>query len=137
MKDWDYYDKPSIEYYGFDYRKQYRDGLIKAINDAPMTKVDRDLALSKVEADVRKHMQEVNKPYNEAIGALAGEFWADAKAELGYDDFLDAEGIAVLECLAYDRGHSHGFLFVFSELRDLSSFAQKIAQSALRKAIDK
>lgn len=137
MKDWDYYDKPTVEYYGFDYRKQYRDELIKAINDAPMTKLDRDLALSKVDAEVRKRMYEVNKPYNEAIAALIEEFWADAKAELGYDDFLDAEGIEALESLAYEEGHAYGFSSVFAKLSEFSDFAQKIAQSTLRKAIDK
>lgn len=136
MKDWKYYNKPSVEYYGFEYRKQYRDKLIEAIHNTPMTKADRDTALRKVNTEVRNHMLELNRPYNAAILELTQEFWADARYELGYDDFLDADGISALESLAYQKGYGSGFSSVFSELQDLSYFAEKIAKSAVRKAID-
>lgn len=137
MKDWSYYDTSNVQYFGFDYKRDYRNELVRAINETPLTAADRAVAFGKVDSQVKSHMREVNQPFNEALKAREAEFWVDAQAELGYGEFLDKEGIAALHSQAYERGHSGGFQTIFAELEDLSCFAETIAKSALRKAIDK
>lgn len=133
MKDWSYYRNAEVPYHGYDYQKEYRDSLVRSINDTPMTAVDRKLALNKVSDQVREHMREVNQQYNEAVRAKIEEFWADAQAELAYNFYLDEEGVALLQSKAYEAGHSGGFASIFAELEDLVDFAQQILQSAARK----
>lgn len=133
MKDWSYYENPEVPYYGYEYKENYRSSLLRSINEQPMTAADRRLAMSKVSDQVREHMREVNRPYNEAMRAKTEEFWADAQAELSYNFYLDEEGVALLQSKAYEAGHSAGFSSIFAELEDFVDFAQKILQSAARK----
>lgn len=134
MKDWSYYEDPKVTYYGYDYRKEYTDALVQSINDTPMTAADREIAMSKVNQQVREHMLEINKPYRDLKKARIEEFWADAQAELSYDQYLDEGGVSLLRATAYERGHASGFGSIFAELEELSFFAHQIIQSAARKS---
>lgn len=129
MKSWDYYREPAgIPYFGYEESKAFENDLRAKINDAPMTAKEREVALADVKRQVREHAAEQNKPYNEAKGKLEAEFWADAREELGYTEFLNDEGVSALEYKAYEDGHSSGFPEVFCQLQSLVDFCQKIVK---------
>ena len=129
MKDWNYYREPAgIPYFGYEETKAFENGLRAEINDKPMTAAQRETALADVKRQVREHAAEQNKPYNEAKAKLEQEFWADAREELGYTDFLNDEGVSALEYKAYEDGHSSGFPEIFCQLQDLVTFAEKIVK---------
>lgn len=129
MKNWEYYKEPKgIVYFGYHEEKAFREGLIAEINDKKLTADQRKKELDDVNKRVREHVIEQNKPYNIAKGALNQEFWADARAELGYESFLTTAGVEYLESKAYEDGHSSGHSEIFSKLGDLIEFAEKIIQ---------
>lgn len=123
MKDWKYYSTPVFPYCGFKEEQEYREKIIAEINDVPMTASEREAALKEVTARVRKYRQEQNKPYKEAQAKLDQEFWQDARDELGYAEFLSAEGVSAIEAKAWEDGHISGYSEVYSHLADLVDLA--------------
>lgn len=71
--------------------------------------------------------------YAEPKDVAYEEFWKDAREELGYDKFLNADGVSCLESKAYEEGHSAGFSEVFLCLGDLTEFARQIIASVQQK----
>jgi hypothetical protein len=129
MKPWEYYREPKdVVFFGFQEQNEFKEKLTKEINDKPMTADQRTAELAAVKRRTTDHFNEKNKPYNTAKTALTNEFWADARAELGYESFLTTQGVAFIELKAYEDGHSHGFSEIFSKLSDLVEFAEKIIQ---------
>lgn len=123
MKAWEYYEKPKdVEYFGYDYKKQYEADEIARINDTRLTVTERVIALDKLKQQIREHMREKNAPYNEACRSLTSEFWEDAREELGYCACLTPEGISKLESQAYEDGHSSGYSQVYYRLQELWEF---------------
>jgi hypothetical protein len=123
MKAWEYYEKPKdVEYFGYDYKKQYEAAEIARINDTRLTTAERVIALDKLKQQIREHMREKNAPYNEACRVLISEFWDDAREELGYCAYLTPEGINYLEYQAYEDGHSSGFGRVYHNLQERWNF---------------
>lgn len=70
--------------------------------------------------------------YREDVDRLVAEFWFDARAELGYTDFLEPEGYHCIEETAWDIGHSGGFAEVFGVLSDLAAVARKIVKHGIK-----
>jgi len=130
MKNWEYYNKPKdIEYFGYEEKKAFEKALLDEINNSPMTAAEREEALANVKKQVVAHVNEQNKPYREAAAKLQAEFWADAREDLGYDDFLTKKGVEILESKAYEDGHSSGFSEIYGHLQDLTDFCQKIVEN--------
>lgn len=132
--DWKYYREPAgIPYFGYEECKALTEQLTTEINNAPMTATERQTALAGVKKRVQDHAAEQNKPYMEAKAKLEEEFWADAREELGYTEFLSPEGVSALEYKAYEDGHSSGHPEVFCQLQGLVDFARKMVEGGLLK----
>jgi hypothetical protein len=110
-------------------RVAYKAGLIDYINSQRLTGQEREDLLAAVPARVRDWFKEAVKPYNEEEHRLEAKFWADCREDIGYDEFLDAEGILTLQCYAWEQGHSGGYHEVYNCLLDLSDFAEKLIKS--------
>lgn len=133
MKDFSYYSAPKeVKYFGFEEEQAYAKSLRDEINNKPMTAKEREDALNDVKHRVRVYIQEKNLPYNNALYALEQEFWKDARAELGYGDFLNDTGISLLEQKAYQDGHSSGFCEIFYYLSDLVDFCRELAEKGIK-----
>lgn len=130
MKDWDYYSKPKAAYFSFEEEKAYKQKLTDEINESKMTAAERTKALAELKGKVRQYETEYNKPYKEEQAKLTDEFWADAREELGYESFLDEDGVTALESKAYEDGHSSGYSEVFCVLGNLVEFAEAIVKGA-------
>jgi hypothetical protein len=123
MKDWNCYSANTI---GYPSKSDYRDQLIAEINNRPLTAAARTAALATVPERVRDWFNEAILPYRQEQARLNSEFWADCRADLGYDKFLDVKGISRLEAHAWEDGHSAGYSEVYGELSKLVSLIEDI-----------
>lgn len=126
MKSFDYYSTNSVEYPN---QSEYRKRLVQVINDTPMTAAERDEALEWVHEEARIWFKEAVKPYREEAARLEREFWQDCRGELGYDSFLNSDGVAALEYAAYERGHSAGYSDIYCCLIELAELAEKLVKN--------
>lgn len=127
MKDWDYYEKPKdIQYFGYDYQRQYKESEIEKINNTRLTTPERVHLISKLDQQIRDHMREKNAPYNAACAKLTKEFWEDARRDIGYAEHLTPQGISRLESKAYEDGHPYGYSEIYSNLRELWYFVSSM-----------
>lgn len=131
MKDFDYYSDRNVKAEYPD-RRGYKKKLIEEIDNTPMTTDQRTAAMSKVEQRVREWFNEAVKPYYKERNRLAEEFWKDAREELGYDQYLNDDGVRALEAKAWEDGHSAGFSEVFCHLQELESFVEDIIKRGMR-----
>lgn len=125
MKNWDYYT-PAPPAYGYHEETAYIAALRAEIHNTPMTTAEREAALAEVKNTAAKHKLEQLAPYQQERQHLIAEFWRDACDELGYDEFLTPEGVAILQSKAWEDGHSSGFSEVFWHLQDLTDFCRQI-----------
>lgn len=131
MKDWDYYSIIDAKY---PCRGDYKRSLIERIENTPMTKAERDEQMGSLSRAVNEWFMEAVKPYNAEVARKTGEFWADARAELGYDKLFTAKGVAALEHAAWEQGHSAGFSDVWCCLCDLVELAQTLHKTTIHPA---
>lgn len=125
MKPWAHYSHNPHQYPDqADYARQLRE----EINNTPMTALERETAFAGVQHQANEWFKEAVKPYNAINWERKAEFWADCRAELGYDKFLELTGIEILEAMAYDQGHAYGYSKIFSQLTELVEFLNKIVQ---------
>lgn len=99
-------------------RIEYRKRLISEINDTPLTVADREAKMNMVNGLVNAWWSEAARPYNEEEARLLTLFWADCRADLGYDAFLNATGVAAVENKAWADGHANGLSSVYERLSD-------------------
>lgn len=126
MKDFEYYSKIKVPYPD---RSGYRRDLISEIDAKPLTKLQREGALADVSSRADEWFAEVIKPYREEQERLEAEFWADCRSDIGYDKFLNADGVAAVEAFAYEHGHAAGFGDIHSWAYEASELARKIVHS--------
>lgn len=125
MKDFKYYSDSGIEYPN---KRDYEKSLIEVINNTPLTVSDRNAAMDDIKRKSAEWFKEAVRPYNNKVSELIDEFWRDCRESLGYTDFLDDEGVSILENMAWDRGHANGFDEVFCQLDILCDFAKQIVE---------
>lgn len=126
MKDFSYYRDCKSPYLTYEQKKEYKEGLIAQINSEKLTAAERDRKLADVKRLVMAYETEYNKEWREEKEKLEGEFWADARAELKYDTWLNKDGVSALEYKAYEDGHSSGYSEIYYHLCELTEFAEKI-----------
>lgn len=126
MKGWDEY-QTKLPYPDAGAK---RNELTDAINNQLLTNDDRKARLNLVSDQVNAWFKEAVKPYNEDRNRLEQEFWDDCRADIGYDAFLNEDGIAELESAAYQDGHSAGYSEVYGCLVRLSELAEKLVKNA-------
>lgn len=126
MKDFKKYRVPAEMFWSSDDQQQYRQSLIDAVNNRPLTAKERDDALKEVDSLVKAKRAEMNKPAIEKQKELEKEFWKDAAEHLGYRRFLTDEGAFQLERRAWDLGHVNGFSDVYWHLLDLTVLFEKL-----------
>ncbi len=122
MKDWEYYSTPKAAYFGYEAKKEFKYKLIAEIDSTPLTLDERKRRLDDVPNLVRSWVNGKNRPYHEELRQLTDEFWKDARDDIGYDDWLNDDGISHLESRAWEMGHSNGCSEVYYHLRDLCEF---------------
>ena len=96
------------------------------IDSQRLTTAERDAAMQNISAAVRAEYNSRIKHYKDLEIAAAERFWADARAELGYCDFLGEKGVAAVEEYAYAMGHSSGLSEVHSYLDNIVDVARAI-----------
>ena len=128
MKDFSYYNSvpEGAVYYGASYLQKVRNESAEVINKQLLTAADRERLLKELIPEINKQIAELNKPYYAAKRQRDAEFYADARKTLGYDKFLNEEGIAHLEGQAYEMGHSLGYSEIYYKLSELAELAEKI-----------
>lgn len=126
MKPWDQYKAkeryPDRVLVVGEYMKER----MSALDDIPMTKSQREKAEKDLAEEAEKYYQERRQIYKDSLGAALQEFWNDARKDLGYDAFLDAGGMKIIESKAWEDGHSYGYSGVFSRLEDLSELVRQL-----------
>lgn len=138
MKDFQYYQTSKIAYFSKEDQNRYKAELKAVIDNAPMTRAEYDSAIAKLDQDVKKMADEKRRQYRAEAVRLKQEFFKDAQKDLGYASFLDEDGVAELERLAWEEGHSNGFEEVYNKLEGLVDFCRIIINSATtKKAISK
>lgn len=126
MKPWDQY-KPKEKYpYRDSVMSEYVKERMSALDDIPMTKSQRTKAEKDLEEEAKKYYQEQRQIYDDSLAAALQDFWNDARNDLGYDSFLDEDGMNKIESKAWENGHSYGYSEVFSHLEDLVSLMRDI-----------
>ena len=126
MKPWDQY-KPKEEYPNRNsVVSEYVVERMSALDDIPMTKSQRTKAEKDLEEEAKKYYQEQRQIYHNSLAAARQDFWNDARNDLGYDVFLDEEGMQIIEYKAWEDGHSYGYSEVFSRLKDLSDLVRRL-----------
>ena len=130
MKDFSYYNSvpEGVVYYGGSYLQKVRNESAEAINKlaAVASPSYRERLLKELVPEINKQIAELNKPYYAAKRQRDAEFYADARKTLGYDKFLNEEGVAYLEGQAYEMGHSLGYSEIYYKLSELAELAEKI-----------
>ena len=126
MKDWEYYSTPKAAFFGYEAQKAYRDKIVAEIDNAPLTAADRRAAMDGVKKRVRDYITEMNKPYHAEMRQLQDEFWKDAQRELGYCEWLDNNGVSIIESKAWEQGHAGGLSEVYYHLCELCGFLTDI-----------
>lgn len=127
MKDWDYYEGLDIPYYGLEEKRAYHDQLMKEIDDTPMTSQERLSARSKAMEQADARGEQENAPRLALLFRRQEEFWRDARAELGYADWLGEEGARLLEEKAQEGKVDEDYLdteAAFEELRWLMNLVR-------------
>lgn len=126
MKPWDQYKAKERYPDRVLVVREYMKERMSALDDIPMTKSQREKAEKDLAEEAQKHYQERRQIYKDSLSAALQEFWNDAREELGYDAFLDAEGMQMIEGKAWEDGHSYGYSEVFSHLKDLSELVRQL-----------
>ena len=126
MKPWDQYKAKEAYPDRIAVVREYIKERMPALDDTPLTKEQREKAENELKEEAKRYYQERRKNYTDAVAAATREFWEDARNDLGYDAFLDVEGMQLLESKAWDDGHSYGYSEIFSHLKDLVSLMRKI-----------
>jgi hypothetical protein len=67
------------------------------IANTPMTEKQRLTALQKLPEAIRQKMATASIPYREDVARLEAQFWLDCREDMGYDQWLDGEGMEILE----------------------------------------
>lgn len=126
MKPFEYYSTVKVPYPD---KQEYRAKLLAEIDSQLMTAADRELARSFLSSRVDEWFRQEVKPYREAQSRLDAEFWRDCREDLGYDKFLNADGVAAVEGFAWEHGHSSGYSEVRAFLEQAADLAEKVIKS--------
>ena len=123
MKDFDYYRTNKHEYHDTYFVKR---NLKKELDQIPLTVEDRKKREVEISSIAIAEAKKLNQPYHVEQQRLQAEFWADAREDIGYDKYLNEEGVNILESAAYDRGHSGGYADTFSVLEKLADLYERL-----------
>lgn len=107
---------------------EIRRELRREIANTPMTESERETAINQSIIRARGLAVEANAKYREDQRRLDAMFWQDCREDLGYDRFLNEDGIGTIEAEAWDRGHSAGYSEVYQCLIRLCEFVEKIVK---------
>lgn len=107
-------------------RIKYQAELIEKINNCLMTKADRDKEIALVPKKAGEWLIEAVKPYNKQAADIDNQFWADCRAELGYDKNYTENQCLIIQGEAYERGHSAGYEEIYICLQDILFFCDKL-----------
>jgi len=126
MKDWKYYSNPPAPYFTYTEDKAWRKERMDAIDNSKMTRAEREAAVNGLAKEAAEFAKEYNKEYYEQLSRLDKEFWADAREELRYEEFLSPSAVGKLEYKAYEDGHSSGYSEIHYHLQSFSDFVREI-----------
>ena len=124
MKDFDEY----VSKLNYPSRSEICSRMREEIDAAPMTTRDRNIALADMQQRATEEFVQGRAPYREDQRRLDAMFWHDCREDLGYDRFLNEDGIGTIEAEAWDRGHSAGYSEVYQCLIRLCEFVEKIVK---------
>lgn len=98
--------------------------LRQTIANTPMTEKQRVTALQKLPEAVRQKVNTAAIPYREDVARLEAQFWRDCREDIGYSEWLDGEGMEILERTA-------GYSVInqsetYSRLCDLAHLAERL-----------
>lgn len=107
----------------------YREMRVQQIKNERMTEQERHDAMIALKTEVHEWYQKAVRPRREEEARLDNEFYADCRAEFGYDSWLTEEGCKELESYAYSEGHSSGHSGVYGELCDLVPMVERLVRN--------
>lgn len=137
MKDFEYYTTVNAPLLRFEDCKAYERRLRREIDDAYLTAAERAAQTLAVKQRVHKYAESFNAEYRAEERRLVDEFWRDARAELGYQRFLDADGVQLLESRARALSSYRDFDTLFDHLQTLARFAESVWQSGYKAGLAK
>lgn len=127
MKDLAYYEGADIKRPSLS---EIRDPKLKALDDVPLTRAERDRQRIQIMADAKSEYEEALRSYCDTHRDRMERFWQDARNEYHYADFSD-EVVRYIENKAYEDGHADGLENVLIHLAELADLCKLVRKSVL------
>jgi hypothetical protein len=129
MRTFDYYVTTNEKQFNHCDKMSYIKSQTDKINEAKLTSKEREDSLKNLPKESKKWLDTANFPHTNRLKELNEEFWQDCREDLGYEKFLNEDGVNALEGRAWDEGHSCGYANVYSCLEDLVEFVSCIIKT--------
>ena len=123
MQDFSYYSFTRAPYVT---RKAVEAAMLEKINQAPMTKQERDDALNEMPGQVDAEYIQANRLFREERQAKQDEFWVDCREDLGYSRWMNLEGCRIIEEMAHSKAHAEGYAEIYQHLSGLVEMLRRL-----------